>query len=152
MTRADHAKELFLKGYACSNALTIPFCDLTNISETEMLKLSLPLGGGLGRLRLTCGAISGMALIIGLIFSKEEVSEENKLYVYGIVQELTEKFKQEKKTLVCEDLLRNAQLEVEFAGKPEARTDEYYKKRPCANIVYLAAKILEDYLISKNII
>ena len=146
MTRAEKAEKYFYEGYACSQAVALAFVDLTKISFEEMSKLSLPLGGGLARLRITCGAVSGMALIVGLIFSDSEPSEENKLAIYERVRTLIEKFVLEKKTINCKELLENSALEVEVGGKPESRTDEYYKKRPCGKIVYLAAEILEKYL------
>lgn len=152
MTRAERARQMFLEGYNCSQAVALSFLDLTNINELEMKKLTLPLGGGLGRLRLTCGAISSMAVIVGLIFSSDEQTSENKLNVYKIVQHLSNKFIEEKSTLLCEKLLKDAALQVEVGGAPEERNSEYYKKRPCAEIVYLATKILEDYLIEQGII
>lgn len=152
MSRAKRAKELFQQGYACSQAVALAFCDLTGVSEDEMKKLTLPFGGGLGRLRLTCGGVSGMAVIIGLLFSDEENSPENKKKVYAITQELSNRFKGENGSLICADLLTGANLQVSVGGEAEKRTDEYYKKRPCAEIVYTAAKILEEYLTEKGII
>lgn len=146
MSRAERAEQYFYEGYACSQAVALAFVDLTNVSFEDMSKLSLPLGGGLARLRTTCGAISGMALIVGLLFSKAEPSEENKLKIYERVRDLTDRFVAERKTINCKELLEAVNLEVEVGGKPETRTSEYYKKRPCGAIVYLAAKILEDYL------
>ena len=146
MTRAEKAEQYFYEGYACSQAVALAFVDLTEVSFSDMCKLSLPLGGGLARLRITCGAITGMALIVGLLFSKDEASEENKLAIYERVRVLTDKFIAEKGTINCKELLEAASLEVEIGGAPETRTNEYYKKRPCGKIVYLAAKLLEEYL------
>lgn len=152
MKKKELAKQLFLEGYTCSQAVAVAFCDITNIDVDTMKKLSLPLGGGLGRLRLTCGAISSMAIIIGLVFSKNEISDENKLNIYERVQVVTSRFKEKKKTLICEDLLKDVMTNVEIGGTAEKRTPEYYAKRPCKDIVYLAAEILEDYLIEEGII
>ena len=74
MSRAERAKELFIQGYACSQAVALAFSDLFNVNESEIAKLTLPFGGGLGRLRLTCGAVSGMAVVVGLLFADEAVS------------------------------------------------------------------------------
>ena len=152
MERALKAEQYFYEGYACSQAVVLAFKDLVSTNEEDLLKISLPLGGGLGRLRLTCGAISGVALIVGLLFSSAEKSEENKLYVYSVIQELVKRFEEVRETINCKELLEKASLEVEIAGKPEARTQEYYHKRPCGKIVYDAAKVLEDYLCEKGII
>lgn len=152
MSRAEKAEQYFYEGYACSQAVALAFVDLTNVSFNDMSKLSLPLGGGLARLRTTCGAISGMALIVGLLFSEDEPSEGNKLRIYERVRVLTDRFVVERKTINCKELLEIVNLEVEVGGKPEERTPEYYKKRPCGSIVYLAAKLLEDYLKENGII
>ena len=146
MSRAERAKELFEQGYACSQAVAMAFSDLCGIGEAEIAKLTLPFGGGFGRLRLTCGAVSGMAVVIGLLYADAENSPENKKRIYAITQELAEKFKTENGSLICADLLAGANLQVHVGGEAEARTETYYKKRPCADIVYSAAKILEEYV------
>ena len=86
MSRAERAKELFIQGYACSQAVALAFSDLFEINEEDIAKLTLPFGGGLGRLRLTCGAVSGMAAIYGLLFAGEENTSENKLATYAGVR------------------------------------------------------------------
>ena len=146
MTRAEKAEKYFYEGYACSQAVCLAFVDLTSVSFEEMSKLSLPLGGGLARLRTTCGAISGMALIIGLLFSDSAPSEGNKLAIYERVRILTERFIVLRKTINCKELLELAALEVEVGGVPEERTVEYYKKRPCAELVESAARIMDEYI------
>lgn len=152
MSRAEVAKDLFKEGYACSQAVVLAFSDLINIDKEELTKISLPLGGGLGRLRLTCGAISGMAIVIGAIFTENGVDADNKIKVYEIVQELTKRFEEKYQTIICKQLLENASLKVEIKGVPEQRNDAYYQTRPCESIVYHAALILEQYLIEENII
>lgn len=152
MTRAEKAQKYFLEGYTCSQAVALAFVDLTNLTKKDISKVSLPLGGGLGRLRLTCGAVTGMTLIIGLLFSEDEVSEKNKLNVYERVREVTNRFVEKEKTLSCKELLELASLEAEVGGTPEARTSEYYHKRPCGKIVFLAADILENYLREEGIL
>ncbi len=152
MSRAEKAKEYFQEGYNCSQAVALAFSDLVNVGEDELKKITLPFGGGMGRLRLTCGAVSGMAVIIGLLFGESERSPETKKNMYAIVQELCKKFQDENGSLVCADLLTGSNLKVEVGGNPESRTDEYYKKRPCAELVYHAAEIVEDYLKEKGII
>ena len=152
MSRAERAKELFQQGYACSQAVALAFADVVKMDETTLSKLSLPFGGGLGRLRLTCGAVSGMAIIIGLAFSDVENSDENKKNIYAITQELCKEFENKNGSIICADLLSGANLHVTVGGEAEKRGEEYYKKRPCAELVYRAADILEKYLIDKGII
>ena len=151
MTNKELAEKYFYDGFTCSQAIVMAFKEYVNIDEETLLKISLPFGGGLGRLRLTCGAFSGMCMIISLIFSKNEVSETNKTEVYKMVQELALRFKEKLGTLNCKELLEKANLYVEEGGKPEERNAEYYKKRPCGKIVYKAAEVLEDYLKEKSI-
>ena len=152
MSRAEKAKEYFLQGYNCSQAVALAFADVTGIDEKTLSKLTQPFGGGLGRLRLTCGAVSGMAVIVGLIFAESENSPENKIQTYAITRELCERFQNENGSLICADLLTGASVQVTVGGDAEKRTEAYYKKRPCADIVYSAAEILENYLKDKGII
>lgn len=151
MTNKELAEKYFFEGYACSQAIVMAFKEHLKIDEETLLKISLPFGGGLGRLRLTCGAFSGMCMVISLMYAKNEVSEENKKAVYAIVQELSKRFTKKLGTLNCKELLEKASLDVEIGGNPEPRSQEYYKKRPCGKIVYLAAEILEEYIKEKSI-
>ena len=146
MSRAERAKEYFLQGYACSQAVALAFADVMKLDEATIAKISLPLGGGLGRLRLTCGALSGMALVIGAAVAEAENTPENKARTYAITQELCNQFKAENGSLICAELLAGVNVPVEIGGEAEKRTESYYKKRPCAELVYSAASILEAYL------
>ena len=146
MSRAERAKEYFLQGYACSQAVALAFADLMNMDEETISKITLPFGGGLGRLRLTCGAVSGMALVIGALYRKSENTPENKKEVYAITQELCKKFQAETGSLICGELLSKMKVPVEVGGTAEPRTQEYYKKRSCADMVALAVEILEEYI------
>ena len=152
MSRAERAKEYFLQGYACSQAVALVFADVMGVDQDVILKMTLPFGGGFSRLRLTCGAVSGMASVIGAVFAKAEVSPENKRDTYAIVQELAKRFETEQGSLSCAELLKKASLKVEIGGEAEARTQEYYKKRPCGEIVASAVRILEEYLKEKEIL
>ena len=146
MSRAERAKEYFLQGFACSQAVALAFADLIGVEEDTIKKLTLPFGGGMGRLRLTCGAVSGMAFVIGAVFAESENSAENKKKTYAITQELCAKFKAETGSLICGELLSGMKVPVEIGGEAEKRTEEYYKKRSCADMVALATEILENYI------
>ena len=143
MSRAEQAKEYFLQGYACSQAVALAFSDLMGVNEEEIAKLTLPFGGGLGRQRLTCGAVSGMAVVVGGVLGKAELDKENKKKVYETVQTLCKQFQKEAGSLICAELLSGTNATA--LGEAEERTNEYYKKRPCAELVALAAGILEEY-------
>lgn len=150
MRRAELAQEYFKQGYACSQAVILAFKDLIDVKEEELIKLALPLGGGLGRQRLVCGAVSGMSVAYGLVLGSSENTIENKQNTYATVRQLCDKFDEEYGTLICEKLLEDAAVLAQKGGNPEERTKEYYATRPCERIVYVAAKILEDYLIEQE--
>ncbi len=150
MSRAERAKEYFLQGFACSQAVALAFSDVIGLDEGTISKLTLPFGGGLGRLRLTCGAVSGIAFVVGGVFASEENTPENKKETYAIVQELCAKFKTQTGSLICSELLAGMKVPVEVGGEAEKRTKEYYQKRSCADMVYLATEIVENYLIEKG--
>ena len=152
MSRAERAKELFLQGYACSQAVVLAFADVVRVDEATLYKIALPFGGGLGRLRLTCGAVSGMAMVIGLLYSETENAPENKKKTYAIVQELCGKFQDANGSLICAELLSGMKVPVQVGGEAEARTAEYYRKRSCGDMVYHAADILEEYIKKSGII
>ena len=152
MSRVERAKEKFLQGYACSQAVALAFCDVMGMDETAVSKMMLPFGGGLGRLRLTCGAVSGMAAVVGMVFADTENSSANKMKIYAIVQELCAKFQAETGSLICSELLSGMKVPVEVGGVAETRTTEYYKKRSCADMVALAAQIVEEYLQEQGIL
>jgi C_GCAxxG_C_C family probable redox protein len=151
MSRAERAKEYFKAGYNCSQAVALAFADLMDLDEKTIAKITQPFGGGMGRLRLTCGAVSGMATVVGAIFGDAELTADGKKNTYSIVQEVCGAFKNECGSLICGELLTGANLQVEVGGEAEKRTNEYYKKRPCAELVYTAARILEEFLEKKNI-
>jgi len=150
MSRGERAKEYFLRGYACSQAVALAFADVMGLDEPTICKLMLPFGGGLGRLRLTCGAVSGMAAVIGMAFAEAENEPENKKKTYAIVQELCGKFQRETGSLICAELLSGMKVPVEVGGEAEKRSAEYYRKRSCGDMVALAAQILEEYLVEQN--
>ncbi len=152
MSRAEKAKELFMQGYACSQAVLLAFADLTGLDESTLKRLSLPFGGGLGRLRLTCGAVSGMAFVVGLVLAGDENTPENKKETYRFVQEVCQRFKDKNGSLICSELLEGAKVQTTVGGVADARTETYYQKRPCADMVYDCAEILEEYLKEKGVL
>ena len=151
MSRSERAKEKFLQGYACSQAVALAFCDVMGMDEDTVAKIMLPYGGGLGRLRLTCGAVSGMAAVIGMVFAAAENTPENKKKTYAIVQEVCGRFQAETGSLICAELLAGMRVPVEVGGQAEMRSKEYYQKRSCGDMVALATQILEDYLVEAGL-
>lgn len=150
MGKREEAMALFEKGYNCSQAVAGAFCDRTDIDFDTMMRLASVFGGGMGRLREVCGAVSGMFIITGLLYgygSPEDI--EAKKTLYGQVQSLAGKFKEMNGSYVCRELLGLATKGTD-SPEPEKRTAEYYKKRPCEELVGDAAEILEKYLAERN--
>ena len=144
--RVEKAKTLFHQGFNCSQAVFAACADIYGIEdETLALRLAASFGGGIGRMRQTCGAACGMFMLAGLENGSAVVGDaEGKKQNYALVQNLAEKFKQENGSLICAELLGIAPKPQE--PTPEARTEEYYKKRPCAEMVASAVRIfLENF-------
>ena len=148
--RIEKVTEYFKKGFNCSQSVVAAFADLYGIDEDTALKMSASFGGGIGRMRQTCGAACGMFLLAGLeTGSTDPTDRDGKAHNYAVVQELAEKFKQENGSLICGELLGLAP-KAATPPTPEARTPEYYKKRPCSQMVRTAATIFAQYLADKE--
>lgn len=138
--KKQKAQELFKSGYNCSQAVLGVFCEDFGLDLETGLKISSSFGGGMGRMREVCGTVSGMFMVAGLAFS----TQKNKAEQYKIVQELAKKFKDKNGSIICRELL--AGIESSTSPVPSERTDEYYKKRPCVELVADAVEIFENYL------
>lgn len=152
MSKGDIAKQNFMNGYNCSQAVLLAFCEDFGLEKETALKISEPFGGGMGRMREVCGTVTGMFMVIGLAMgndnSKDNTTKKN---VYKSVQELAAKFKEDNGSIICRELLGLQKANKE-SYVPSERTTEYYKKRPCPELCKYAADILEDYLKEENII
>ena len=145
MSRADKAKELFESGCNCCQAVFCAFLDETEINKEDALRLSAGFGGGLGRLREVCGAVSGMTMVLSNKFASSDPNDhKKKTELYSLIQKAAGEFKEENGSIICRELLSIP--EKSSSPVPEERTKEYYKKRPCAELVYCAASIAEKYL------
>lgn len=141
--RGDIAKSYFLEGYNCTQAVVLSFSDVINVDRETLMKISCSFGGGMGRLREVCGAVSGMFIVLGLLegYSGPEKGQV-KADHYAKVQKLAKQFEEAMGSIVCREILG---LSVKHDDPvPEARTKEYYQKRPCPDIVKLAAEIVEN--------
>ncbi|MDE6452096.1 MAG: C-GCAxxG-C-C family protein [Odoribacter sp.] len=144
--RVQKAVELFKKGYNCSQSVCAAFADMYGYTEEQALKMSASFGGGIGRMRMTCGAACGMFLLAGLESGcTDGANREGKEANYRMVQQLADKFVQKNGSLICAELLELDKKKYDNPT-PEARTDAYYKKRPCVQTVETAARIWADYL------
>lgn len=152
-SRVEKAERLFKEGYNCSQSVFAAYCDLYGIDEQTALKLSASFGAGMGRMREVCGAVSGMFLVAGMETGAIEGKDsEGKKYNYDTVQFLAEKFKEKNGSIVCRELLGlgEKRLEEFKETKPEKRTEQYYKKRPCVEMVKTAAGLIEEYLLENR--
>lgn len=145
MTRKEKAMQSFLDGYNCSQCMMLAFEDYLTIDIDTALKIASPFGGGMGRLREVCGSVSGMFMILGFVKGYNKPGDyEGKKELYEHIQELARRYEEANGSIICRDLL-GLTVQKEDAA-PEKRTDEYYKKRPCAAKIGSAAEILEAYL------
>ena len=146
MDRVAKAEELFKSGYNCSQSVIGAVCDDLGLDFDTAMKLSEGFGGGMGRMRLTCGAVSGMVMAVGMVMSRGNADGDTRPEVYAKVHELADKFSAENGTIICSQLLGldNAN---EYSPAPEARTEKFYKKRPCVELVKQCVKIIEDELL-----
>lgn len=143
MDHATHAMDLFMQGYNCAQAVAVAFCDTVGVSREQMAKLASPFGGGMGRLREVCGAVSGMYLVLGLLYGYDTPGDdESKKLLYQQVQALAGRFKEQHKTIICRELLDNPPSDP----NPSPRTADFYAKRPCARFVYTAAKLMDEFI------
>ena len=139
--RAQKAQELFKQGYNCSQAVFASCADIYGLTDEQLaLRLSASFGGGMGRMRLVCGAASGMFMLAGLQNgSATPHDSEGKMANYAFVQQLAGEFKGKYGSLICAELLGLAPKPEE--PKPAERTPQYYEKRPCAEMVAEAVRI-----------
>lgn len=148
--RVERANELFKSGYNCSQSVVAAFADMYGFTEEQALRMSASFGGGIGRMRETCGAACGMFLLAGLEKGAIEAKDkEGKAANYALVQELAAEFKKRNGSLICAELL-GLKKKDQITFVPEERTEQYYAKRPCPKMVEEAAKIWEEYLLKQK--
>lgn len=141
MTRGERAEQSFREGYTCTQAIVLAFSEDMKADKETLLAAARPFGGGMGRLRLTCGAVSGAVMCLGLFFPDLKKNE-----LYALVQEYCRRFEEKNQSIVCGQLLSGAGIGVDRSPEAEARTEEYYKKRPCPLLIRDAAELLETLL------
>ncbi len=149
-SKSELAMSYFKEGYNCSQSVFLAFCDDYNMDRKTALRISSSFGGGMGRLREVCGAVSGMFMVAGMIYGYDDPKEQiGKKEHYERIQELAKEFEAMNGSYVCRDLLGLSK------GKdnptPSPRTDEYYKKRPCVELVGMAADMMERYMIANPV-
>lgn len=144
--KAKLAGELFAQGYNCSQSVIAAWADEIGLDRQTALLVSSGFGGGMGRLREVCGAVSGAFMVLSYKFGSTDVSDgKAKAALYETIQAFASRFKQENgfDSIVCRELLG---LPGASEPKPAERTAEYYKKRPCRELVELSSGLLGEFI------
>ncbi len=147
--KTEKAKELFKQGYNCSQAVFGVFCEEMGLNFETAMKIASSFGGGMGRMREVCGTVSGMFMAAGLAFASATDSAAEKGAHYKRIQELAQKFKEKNGSIICRELLQG--VETSTTPTPSERTEAYYKKRPCIELVGDAVEILEEYMKEQSV-
>lgn len=143
MTHSEKAAELFLEGYNCAQAVAVAFCDVTGLDEKMTAKTVSAFGGGMGRLREVCGAVSGMFFVLSCLYGYDDPNADpEKKQLYARVQELAAKFREMNGSIICREILKNPPTDP----NPSPRTAEYYAKRPCVRMVMTAAELMDEFI------
>lgn len=154
--RVEKAGRLFKEeGYNCCQAVVLAYCDVFGLDEKTTASLTSGFGGGMGRMREVCGTVSGMTFLSGMICPAADPSvKTSRTANYALVQEMAEEFRKINGSIVCRELLGLVPSGSGIASgkespEPSDRTPEYYKKRPCEELVKIAARIVGERISNK---
>lgn len=152
MTHAEKAAKIFFDGYNCAQSVFMAFCDLTGFDESTAAMISAPFGGGMGRMREVCGALSGMYMVLGKLYGYDDATDpELKLKLYADVRELGESFKKVHGSVVCREIVKIS-AENHLEDTPENAKLKALGHNPhCLSCVITASVLIDDY-ISKHAI
>ena len=143
MNHVERAVDLFVEGYNCAQAVAAAFGDLTGLDEKTAARMASCFGGGMGRMREVCGAVSGMLMVAGILYGYDDPkATTEKRELYAQVQAMAGRFRQELGSIICRDLLKNPPSDP----NPTPRTEQFYKDRPCARMVATAARIMDEFI------
>ena len=144
MDHSIKAGELFLGGCNCAQAVVLAFTDVTGMDTKTAAMISSSFGGGIGRMREVCGAVSGMMMVLGCLYGYDDTvkNDSQKQAHYKNIQALAAKFREECGSIICREILKNPPSDP----NPTPRTAEFYKDRPCVHMVITAARILDKYI------
>ena len=143
MDHGIQAAELFLSGYNCAQAVAAAFSEELGLTESQAARMVSAFGGGMGRLREVCGAVSGMLFVLGSLYGYDTPGDDvRKKELYSRVQALAAGFRAENGSIICREILKNPPSDP----TPTPRTEQYYQDRPCAHMVVTAVRIMEEYI------
>lgn len=150
--RVEQAVDNFMHGYGCCQSVVAAFADMYGLSDDMAKRIGAGFGGGVGRMRMMCGAVSGIVTLVGLDCGQTQGDDrEGKSACYKVVQELLGKSKAQNGSLICAEILGlNGHEKAMSNYEASPRTAEYYKSRPCAAKVESAARIFAEYLWQKH--
>lgn len=150
--RIQQAVENFMQGYGCCQSVVAAFADLYGLDDNMAKRIAAGFGGGVGRMRMMCGAVSGLVILAGLDCGQTEGNDrQGKSACYKVVQELLETFRQRNGSIICSELLGLGGVKPQpITYMPDERNAEYYKVRPCARKVESAARVFAEYLEKKK--
>ena len=145
---AEKARDYFLEGYNCAQAVACAYADEMGMTEEQAALLASGFGGGMGRMREVCGAVSGAVLVYSQLRGYTDPEDQiAKTHHYARVQQFCLAFQEKWDSIVCRNLLAGLDAAKDTSPVPDARTPEYYKTRPCVRFVETAAQLLEDMLV-----
>ncbi len=150
-SKGELAKSYFMQGYNCAQAVSMAFSEEMNLEADTVAKMVSAFGGGMGRMREVCGAVSGMFFVLSVLEGYSDPKDHaGKMNLYKSVQELAEEFRSSNGSIVCRDLLSGSIPEISNSPEPSPRTEAYYRKRPCPELISLAAQILQEKLSNEE--
>lgn len=145
----EKALNLFRDGFNCSQAVMLAFCDVMDIDEKTALKISSSFGGGMGRMREVCGAVSGMFMVAGMLYGYTDADDgDSKNGHYKRIQQLAGQFRELNGSYICRELLKDVPHTSDHISTE--RTEEFYKLRPCERMVCDAARIMDKYIMENR--
>lgn len=149
--RVEKARRLFKEeGYNCCQAVVLAYNDIFGIDDVTAATMSSGFGGGMGRMREVCGSVSGMVMLAGFMAPAANPSiKVDRTRNYALVQEMAGKFKEINGSIVCKELLGlvpmgSCKSAPSESPEPSDRTPDYYKKRPCEELVGISARIVGE--------
>ena len=146
MNHQEKAAKLFESGYNCAQAVAGAFSDVTGIPAEQSCKLVSGFGGGMGRLREVCGAVSGMVFVLSTLYGYDTPNPEAQKEIYSRVQAVANKFREEAGSIICRELLEKPANDP----TPTPRDAAFYATRPCTRMVVLAAKVLDEHIRNQS--
>lgn len=149
--RVQRAVDFFMQGFGCAQSVAAAFADLYGFTPEQAKLVGAGFGGGVGRLRMMCGAVSGMVILAGMDSGQTDgANRQGKADCYKLTQDLVEAFRKENGSVICAELLGLKGPVPAGNFVPAERNAEYYRKRPCVAKVESAARIFASYLENKQ--